>query len=190
MQSYVTLYRAGWRAEPGKDIIMSMWLYFTGSPKMNQCPLAAFVGTQTEKMIPAFKCNLASRVFSPELSLEHQWEKVFAGWWNWRGLSSHPGSSVHKSSWHFFWFPQWVFHPMWNTQRPGKMSSVKDMTDSVKPASLIPWKENSHAVQSPGTSKNLWDCSTVRSKREKVGTLQKKMKFLLLSEVSVPASAL
>lgn len=73
LQSYVTLYRTGWRAELGKDIIMSMWLYFTGSPKMNQCPLAGFVWTQTEKMIPAFKCNLASRVFLPELSLEQQW---------------------------------------------------------------------------------------------------------------------
>lgn len=59
--------------KPGKDIIMSMWLYFTGSPKMNQCPLAGFVWTQTEKMIPTFKCSLASRVFLPELSLEQQW---------------------------------------------------------------------------------------------------------------------
>lgn len=70
------------------------------------------------------------------------------------------------------------------------MSSVKDTTDSVKPASLISWKENSHAVQPQGTSKNFWDCSRVKGKGEKGETFHKKMRFLLLSRLSVPASAL
>lgn len=69
------------------------------------------------------------------------------------------------------------------------MSSVKDTTDSVKPSSLIPWKENLHVVQPPGTFKNLWDCSRVSGKGEKLETLHKKMRFLALSGLSVPASA-
>lgn len=78
---------------------------------------------------------------------------------------------------------------MWDTPRPGEMSSAKDMIDSVKPASLITWKGNSRAVQPLGTSKNLWNCSRVRGRGEKVATLRKKIMFLLLSRLSAPASA-
>lgn len=154
------LYRAGWRAEPSQDIIIYRWLQFTGSPKMNQGFLTGFVWTQIKKMIPAFNCNLSSMMLSPELSLEQQWMKVLVvWWWDWGGLGSHPGSSVSKSSWHLFWLPQRALHLVRDTQRPERCPLSRTQPASVRPASLIPWKENSHAVQPPGTFKELQDCS-------------------------------